>query len=129
MPAVDTTVLSAPVVTAPAVAATAQVQVSPVVATPAMAEPSADVASTNTSTSMAKLQINASQETWVSVVDADGKQIYDKIIFAGSRESVDAKLPISVVVGNAGGASLNLNGKIVDLGPHIRNNVARVKLE
>ena len=78
---------------------------------------------------MAKLEINANQETWVSVVDADGKQVYDKIIFAGSRESVEAKPPLNVVVGNAGGASLNLNGKNIDLGPHTRNNVARIKLE
>jgi cytoskeleton protein RodZ len=96
---------------------------------PAVAAPLADSTSVITNTGQAKLEINASQETWVSVTDADGKQIYDKIIFAGSRESVEAKPPLNVVVGNAGGASLNLNGKAVDLGPHTRNNVARIKLE
>jgi cytoskeleton protein RodZ len=78
---------------------------------------------------IAKLEFNATQETWVSVTDANGKQIYDKIIFAGSREVVQGKPPLSVVVGNAGATSLNMNGKAIQLAPHSRNNVARIKLE
>ena len=101
----------------------------PVASTLASAAPVADAAISTATTDVAKLEINASQETWISILDADGKQVYDKIIFAGSRETVEGKPPLNVVVGNAGGASLNLNGKPVDLGPHTRNNVARIKLE
>lgn len=137
-PANDATVLLAPTVPAPVVSAPVEMPVNPVatnsvitnapaVTTPAT--PLADPTLTSVNADMAKLEINANQETWVSVVDADGKQVYDKIIFAGSRESVEAKPPLNVVVGNAGGASLNLNGKNIDLGPHTRNNVARIKLE
>ena len=135
LPAADATILPAPVVSTAAVPAevpTAPVATdinTPAASTATIAAPLVDVSSANTNSSMAKLEINASQETWVSVIDANGKQIYDKIIFAGSRETVDAKLPLNVVVGNAGGASLNLNGKTIDLGPHTRNNVARIKLE
>ena len=135
LPAADATILPAPVVSTAAVPAevpTAPVATdinTPAASTATIAAPLVDVSSANTNSSMAKLEINASQETWVSVINADGKQIYDKIIFAGSRETVDAKLPLSVVVGNEGGASLNLNGKTVDLGPNTRNNVARIKLE
>ena len=133
--ATDATVQPAPVVST--ATAAADVPTAPVAtdtntfaaSTPTVAAPLVDDPSANTNASMAKLEINASQETWVGVIDADGKQIYDKIIFAGSRETVDAKLPLSVVVGNAGGANLNLNGKTVDLGPHTRNNIARIKLE
>jgi cytoskeleton protein RodZ len=101
--------------------------IAPVVSAPVTSTPA--ITPVAASTEMSKLEINASQETWISILDADGKQVYDKIIFAGSRETVEGKPPLSVVVGNASGASLNLNGKPVDLGPHTRNNVARIKLE
>ncbi len=77
----------------------------------------------------ANLQFSASQETWVNVVDANGKQVYSRTIFAGSRESIDVTPPVSVTVGNAGATSLSLNGKPVDLAPHSRNNVAHIKLD
>ena len=77
---------------------------------------------------VAKLEFNASQETWVNVVDANGREVYSKVIFAGSRESIDVKPPVSVTVGNAGGTSMSMNGKPVELAPHSRNNVAHIKL-
>jgi cytoskeleton protein RodZ len=78
---------------------------------------------------LATLAFDASQETWVSIVDARGKEIYSKTIFAGSRESIEVKPPVSVVVGNALGVSVDMNGKPIDLAPHMRGNVARVKLK
>jgi cytoskeleton protein RodZ len=79
--------------------------------------------------SVTRLDIAASQETWVSVVDAKGKQLYSKIIYAGGHEMVEAKTPLELVVGNAIGTTLMVNGKSVDLAPHTRVNVARLKLE
>ena len=77
---------------------------------------------------MAKLEFNASQETWVKVVDASGREVYSKVIFAGSRESIDVKPPVNITVGNAGGTSMSMNGKPVELAPHSRNNVAHIQL-
>ncbi len=77
----------------------------------------------------AKLAINANQETWFSVVDAAGKEIYNKIIFAGNRESLAVKLPVSVIVGNAGGATMTIDNQSVNLAPHTRSNVARIQLD
>ena len=79
--------------------------------------------------SVVKLEFNASQETWVNVVDANGKEVYSKIIFAGSRESVDIKPPVNVTVGNSGATSMSMNGKYIDLAPHSRNNVAHIKID
>ena len=78
---------------------------------------------------MAKLEFNATQETWVKVVDASDREIYNKIIFAGSRESIEVTPPVNVTVGNAGATNLSMNGKPVDLAPHSRQNVAHIKLE
>ena len=76
-----------------------------------------------------KLELNATQETWVSVRDASGKEIYTKILFAGNREVIDAKPPLNITVGNALGATLVVDSKPVDLAPHTRTNVARLKID
>lgn len=96
----------------------------PVPAKPAVTAPIAPSANGKT-----KLEFNATQETWVSVIDASGREIYNKIIFAGSRESIDVTPPVNVTVGNAAATSLSMSGKSVDLAPHSRQNVARIKLE
>lgn len=82
-----------------------------------------------TAIGMSQLEFNASQETWVSVIDTAGKEIFNKTIFAGSRESVEVTLPVDVVVGNAGATNMSMNGKPVNLAPHSRQNVARIRLE
>ena len=128
-PPVDATILpvdanvsnAAPVTTTlPAPAST--IAVAP--AEPAVLPPVAPI-----SNGMAKLEFNASQETWVSIVDASGREIYNKIIFAGSRDSFNVTPPVNVTVGNAGATNLSMNGKPVPLAPHMRGNVARLKIE
>lgn len=110
MPAVPPAASNSPLAPQPPVTQTA----------PDQAEPSAG---------MAKLEFNASQETWVSVVDATGKEVYNKTLFGGNRETIEAKPPLNIVVGNALGATLAVNGKAVDLAPHTRTNVAHVKID
>ena len=78
---------------------------------------------------MGRLEFSATQETWVSVIDGNGQEVYSKTIFAGSRETINAKLPVDITVGNAGATNLSMNGKSYDLAPYSRNNVAHIKLE
>ena len=122
-----------PAVTMPATATpnTAVVSALPITAAPITAVPTTAPATTLAPApkGLVKLEFIATQETWVNVIDAEGKTVYDKIIFAGSRETIEAMQPLNVVVGNAGATSLNVNGKSIELGPHARNNVARIKLE
>jgi cytoskeleton protein RodZ len=129
--AADVAVLVAPAdLTVPATPNDAPAVALPEVTAPAIPVTTAEIIpETSPALGLAKLEFNASQETWVGIIDAEGKLIYDKIIFAGSRESIQAKLPLNVTVGNAGATSLNMNGKTVELAPHTRNNVARIKLE
>ena len=75
-----------------------------------------------------RLEFNASQETWLSVVNVSGKEVYNKILYAGNRDIVDLIQPSEVVVGNAHGVKLTVNGKSIDLAPYTRINVARIKL-
>ena len=130
--------VDAPIVSADTTAAPVTANSTPTAAAPLAPEPPIPAPLTpapmlepvsNLDAGVAKLEFNARQETWVSVTNAAGKTIYDKIIFAGSRETIEAKPPLNVTVGNAGATSLNMNGKAVNLAPYSRNNVARIKLE
>lgn len=75
-----------------------------------------------------RLKFSATQETWLSVINASGKEVYNKILYAGNQEVVDIWQPSMIVVGNAHGASLIVDGKPIDLAPYTRVNVARVRL-
>jgi cytoskeleton protein RodZ len=75
-----------------------------------------------------RLAFSATQETWLSVVNANGKEVYNKILYAGNRDVVDVWQPSEIVVGNAHGATLMIDGKPIDLAPYTRINVARVRL-
>jgi cytoskeleton protein RodZ len=121
--------ISPPLVDVTAMPADANVSnTAPVVAAPISALPP-EPAVAPTPAGMAKLEFSANQETWVNVIDANGREIYSKTIFAGSRESIGVKPPVNVTVGNAGATSMSFNGKSVELAPHSRNNVAHIKLE
>ncbi len=147
LPPADANAVSPPVPEATAAASIANVQptpatvtpaaplsTSPSAASPAVAPPGtvtlpSEPPVASTPNDMAKVEFSANQETWINVVDANGREIFSKIIFAGSRESIDVKPPVNVTVGNAGATSMSLNGKSIDLAPHSRNNVAHIKLD
>jgi cytoskeleton protein RodZ len=78
---------------------------------------------------ISKIEFTATQETWINVTDASGKTIYSKLLYGGSRETIEAKLPLKVKVGNAGATTMLSNGKTVNLAPYTRNNVAKITLE
>lgn len=75
-----------------------------------------------------RIHFTATQETWISVVNANGKEVYNKILYPGHRDTVDVWKPMEIVVGNAHGATLTVDGEAVDLAPYTRINVARVRL-
>lgn len=76
-----------------------------------------------------RLVFNAKQETWLSVVNQSGEEVYNKILYAGKRDIVDIEQPAEIVVGNAQGAMLTIDDKPIDLAPYTRMNVARVRLK
>ncbi len=110
---------------APQVNADTQMTQSP---SAAPSEGTAAVAPVN-ATKVSKLEFSATQETWISVTDANGKEIFNKILFAGNHEVFEAPPPLNVVIGNASGTSLSVNGVETNLGPHTKVNVARLKVE
>jgi cytoskeleton protein RodZ len=76
---------------------------------------------------MAELHFDA--ESWVAVRDGKDRLLFSQLNPAGTEYHLQAKPPLSVVVGNARGARLLYNGQPFDLAPHTRVEVARFTLE
>ncbi len=89
------TVLSA-TVPAPSVPASA-VAASPVPAAPASASP-------------LRVRIEITEECWMSV-DSDGRPSIRRVLKAGETQSFEASRKINLIMGNAGGVRLQINGK------------------
>ncbi len=78
---------------------------------------------------VARLNMTFTEQSWVSVSDRDGKEIFNKTQPAGSQGVVEGSPPFKIVIGNASGVRLTYNDKPVDLAPHAKSNVARLTLE
>lgn len=101
----------------------------PVASSAVVETSSAPVAPEMPVTASAKLVMNFSASSWISVTDRDGKELFNKSQPVGSQVTVEGVPPLAVVVGNAGGVQLSYNGKLVDLALHTKANVARLTLE
>ena len=75
------------------------------------------------------LQVNASADSWVEVVDAQGHSLLSRTVVAGESVGLDGALPMRVKIGNAKGTHLKLRGDNVDLTPWTHDNVARLELK
>ena len=75
------------------------------------------------------LQVVASADSWVEVVDAHGRTLLSRTVVAGETVGLDGAMPMRVKVGNASGTHLKLRGDNVDLTPWTRDNVARLEVK
>ena len=75
------------------------------------------------------LQVNATADSWVEVVDAQGHSLLSRTVVAGESVGLDGALPMRVKIGNARGTKLKLRGDNVDLTPWTHDNVARLELK
>lgn len=118
---------AAPVSVAPPPVASSPVPPSTVAPLPAPSLP--DGAGTVAAPGTKRLTLTFSQESWVEVRDGKGKVLFSKLNAPGSTQVVDGEGAMSLIVGNANGVTLNYAGKPVDLQPHIKGMVARLKVE
>jgi cytoskeleton protein RodZ len=75
------------------------------------------------------LSLRASQPTWVEVKDAQGNRLLGRLIQRDETVDLSVPPPLTLRVGNASGLSLSFQGKVVDLVPYTRNNIARLELK
>ncbi len=75
-----------------------------------------------------RIEMSFSQDSWLEVMDASGARIDYGMARAGERRVHLARGPVTMIVGNANGAQLRVDGKPVALAPFARLNVARLRL-
>jgi cytoskeleton protein RodZ len=76
------------------------------------------------------LTLSVTEKTWINVTDKAGKVVYERILPAGSIDTVNGEPPLNVIVGNAKATTLSYKGQPVNLASSMtENNVARIKLE
>lgn len=112
--------------TAPAASA-APAAVAPAAAAPV--EPVAAAAATPTAAAgQATLRIQARAATWIQV-RGGGKVLEQKTLNAGEFFETQAPKPLSVVIGRADAAEVQVGGAAFDLGAVARENVARFEVK
>jgi cytoskeleton protein RodZ len=57
------------------------------------------------------LRLELSTDSWVEVYDASGERLFYDVASAGSVQSVSGRGPLRVVLGNAGGVTVEVDGK------------------
>lgn len=75
-----------------------------------------------------RIEMTFSEDSWLEVLDAAGTRIDYGMARAGERRVHMSRGPVSMIVGNANGAQLRVDGELVDLGAFARLNVARLRL-
>jgi len=117
----------------PAPAPAAASAAPPAVAAPAQAAPASpgvdEVLAHVAPAPSIPLQVLASADSWVEVVDAHGRTLLSRTVVAGESVGLDGAMPMHIKVGNASGTRLKLRGDNVDLTPWTRDNVARLEVK
>ena len=74
------------------------------------------------------LRLSLSEPSWVEIVASDGEKLDYGLLAAGAVRSYSSAKSIDVRLGNANGASIEVDGKAQDLTPFRHANVAHFKL-
>ena len=114
---------------APAPAAASVAPLSPVAVSATAAQGVDEVLAHVAAAPNIPLQVVASADSWVEVVDAQGHSLLSRTVVAGESVGLDGALPMRVKIGNAKATRLKLRGDNVDLTPWTHDNVARLEVK
>ena len=116
----------APAASAAQSAPQAQAGASATAQTPAAAAPASEAAA-----GASTIVVKVSQDSWFSVRDKNGKEVFSGLVHAGDTKEVAGQAPFKIIAGNrAGLESMTLDGQPVEaakFGPN-KGNVARFTL-
>ena len=91
--------------------------------TPAKAAPAVAAAAVH------RLVIRCDEEAWIEVKDANERMLVSSLNPKGCERVVQARGPLSLVIGNAEHVQVLHNGRAVDLTPHTKLAIARFTLQ
>lgn len=99
------------------------------VVTAAVAATEVKVAPTVTGGSLPLMVLKASRDTWVEATDNTGRLRIQRVVKAGEELAFTDAAALSVVIGNAAGAQVEVRGKPLDLAAVAKNNIARFEVK
>lgn len=108
-------------------AASAAAAASPGASAPMASAPAVVAASDAAVTGV--LQLKATAQTWVEVVDGQSKVLVSRTLASGEVLPLDGAAPFKLKIGNAAGTEVVFRGQAVDLAASTRDNVARLELK
>jgi cytoskeleton protein RodZ len=91
------------------------------VAAPATVPPAAPAA--------AGLHVEFDARSWIEIRDAAQKVLFSGEYPAGTRQNIEGKPPYQIWIGKASAVRVFMGERSIDLKPHTREDVARLKLE
>ena len=74
------------------------------------------------------LEARFREDSWIEIFDADGRVIEQNLVRAGQSRRYESTGAVSIKIGNVGGVDVRADGNPIDLAPHARANVARLRL-
>ncbi len=97
-------------------------------APPASAMPAATTQPAAASGRTVPIELDLSQDSWVSLRDARGRRLVHGLLRAGGHFRYQAVLPVAVVLGNVHGVTLQVDGRPFPLTGYNRRRVARFRI-
>lgn len=85
--------------------------------------------SNNVSKQSSDIRLTFDEDSWVRVIDNDGKILLSKLNSRGSEQHLNGRPPYSVVIGNVGGVRLYYQEKLVEFAPSSPGGIAHLTLE
>lgn len=73
-----------------------------------------------------RLVLRFEEACWTEIRDANGNLLVARLADAGERLRIGGQAPLSLLLGNAHGATLEYDGRPMDLAPYTRGNIARL---
>jgi len=72
----------------------------------------------------AQLAVTVSADSWIEITDAEGQILEMDLLRGGSEKDYHGKPPFRILLGRAAAVRLSMNGEVVDLSAHTKENVA-----
>jgi cytoskeleton protein RodZ len=73
--------------------------------------------------------LKASRDTWVEATDNTGRLRIQRVVKSGEEVSFADAVTLSVVIGNAAGAQVEVRGQPMDLASVAKSNIARFEVK
>jgi cytoskeleton protein RodZ len=127
-PPVPAPVLSTDASASPAASEASAAPADPIPAPADAAEPTVR-SSVLTTGAAPTLVLRFNGASWAEVTDRNGKILLSQLNAAGAEHALDGELPLTVVIGDANFASVEVRGAAFNLQPFTRNNVARFTIK